>query len=353
MRTGTVMATKKTATLPQPADVAVIRLIFAIFAFIPAGVLPTTPAAGAADSERREFIALTELAGSLGMQSRWLDPGKEIELRREHASLAFKVESREIRLNGIRVFLGDPILPHNGGFRVSRTDAVSTIQPLLLPHSQIPAGAVRTIVLDPGHGGRDRGTSNAALGLLEKDLTMEIVRRLYGVLVQEGYRVGVTRQADEYISLEDRAKRAAAAGADLFVSLHFNAAGRRDARGVETYVLTPQFQRSTGQEELSASDKELHRGNAHDHWNALLGFLVHRQLLGDLGAFDRGFKRARFAVLREAPCPAVLVEAGYLSNPEEAARIATREYQDRLVHSLARGINEYRRATERIGAAHH
>lgn len=300
--------------------------------------------------EELEHLSLHETARDLDLEAAWLSPRKELQISGQTAGLKFTAASREISINGMRVFLGEPILLHRGGLYISQVDFEATLKPILQPQARVPSGPVRTVVIDPGHGGRDPGTRNQELGLQEKHLSVAVSQRLQKILERHGYRVVLTRTDDTFIPLEERPARAVAAGADLFVSIHFNAVGKSTVSGVETYILTPSTHRSTGQGATGARDAEIHPGNRHDHWNALLGFLVHRQLLRDLGSFDRGLKRARFQVLRGADCPAVLVEAGYLSNSREAARIATAEFQEKLAHSLALAIDRYRRATERLAA---
>src|SRR5690625_2755307 len=306
----------------------------------------------AALSAADEYVSLHRIAERFQLDPSWKEPEKTLLLRRDRAELSFTSKSREIKINGMRVFVGDPMRLHRDQLHIIRTDFESMHRPLLAPNYLAP-GRLETIVIDPGHGGRDRGTSYEPLKLLEKNLTLEVSRKLARRLQEEGYRVRLTRTADEYVSLEERAAFANRVGADLFISIHFNAVGKSDVRGTETYLLTPRGQRSTGQGEAAASDSIGYPGNENDHWNALLGYFLHRQLLRDLGSFDRGLKRARFSVLRTVEAPAVLVEAGYLSNREEAHRVRTSAYQDKLVESLVAGIKQYHQATNRIAAVRH
>lgn len=299
---------------------------------------------------RSDAVNLMALAVQLEMAAAWMSPQKELQLTSPRgARLDFVAGSREIRINGRRVFLGEPVELERRQLFISRIDFETTVRPILSPASRPSPGPIRTIMIDPGHGGRDPGTRNPLLGLEEKELTLAVAFRLRDLLRRQGFRVELTRETDTFVALEERAARANAAKADLFISIHFNAVGNPAVHGTETYILTPRAHRSTGQSGATPGDLAENPGNDHDHWNALLGFLVHRQLLSDLGSFDRGLKRARFQVLREVNCPAVLVEAGYVSHPAEAARLATAEYQEELARSLAQAIQSYRRATERVG----
>lgn len=252
-------------------------------------------------------------------------------------------DSREMQFDGLRVFLGDAVQVRDGRFQLSEIDARALFAPLFRPQDfAATARPVHRIILDAGHGGQDSGTQNARLKLVEKELTLDVVRRLGGLLRTQGFDVRFTRETDAYVSLRDRAEFTRANDADLFVSIHFNATTAKEmVRGTETYVLTPQHQRSTSSETRDDGDAVEQEGNAADPWNAVLGFQMHRALHGQLQPFDRGLKRARFAVLRLIDCPGVLIESGYLSNDAEARRIATPEYRGKLAEAVAIGIAAY------------
>jgi N-acetylmuramoyl-L-alanine amidase len=197
-------------------------------------------------------------------------------------------------------------------------------------------------VIDAGHGGNDSGTRNQARKLNEKTFTLDVAKRLQTLLAGGPWQVRMTRTDDRFIELSDRAEFANNAKADLFISIHFNAvAAGSDVRGTETYVLTPQFQRSTSSAKSGPEDKVAYPGNRHDARNAVLGYHMHRQLLAKLKSEDRGYKRARFAVLRLVDCPGVLVEAGYLSNDAEAAKIANAGYRGDIAEALFAAIQAY------------
>lgn len=265
--------------------------------------------------------------------------------------LELEADSREARLNGIRVFLGDPVRLHKGGLYLSRLDAEKLLSPILLPGAGVKLPAeVKTIMLDPGHGGNDPGMQNARLGLTEKTLTLDTVLRLKKLLESQGFQVRLTRDSDRHLArakaddLRARVNATAEAEADLFISVHYNSveSGADRVTGIEVYTLTPQFQFShsdPGRTDSTVGIANL--GNQHDHWNALLGYSLQRELLTKLKASDRGLKRGRLAVLRLAPCPAVLVEAGFLSNDEEAKKIATPAYRQQVAEAIADAVRQY------------
>lgn len=255
--------------------------------------------------------------------------------------LVLGVDTREARLDGLRVFLGEGVVEQRGGIYVSTIDLERFLLPIIRPERFTPR-PLRTIVIDAGHGGNDTGTQNKPGKFDEKVFTLDVAKRLQSLLGEDRWCVLMTRADDRFVGLAERAEFANQAKADLFVSIHFNAvANNADVRGTETYVLTPQFQRSTSSLKASAEDKLAQPGNAFDAWNAVLGHHMHRELLAKLKTEDRGYKRARFAVLRLVNCPAVLVEAGYLSNNAEARRLATPAYRADIAEALFMAIQSY------------
>ena len=284
---------------------------------------------------------LSTVARSIGFEHRWVTPAKVLSVKSRLNELLFEVDKREVKLNGLRLFMGDSAIAGDRTLRITEIDRDRFLLPILAPQTLGVMQPLRVIALDPGHGGRDRGTRSDAFNLDEKDLTLEVARRLKPMLEARGFTVFLTRTSDTYIPLPERPKLAAGAGADLFVSIHFNAAGPT-VRGIETYVLTPQYQRSTGSDELTAADDVLSPGNLHDGWNAHLGYVMHRQMVRDLALPDRGLKHARFVVLRDlATCPGVLVECGYLSHKDEARSINDPAHREKLAASISAGIGAF------------
>jgi len=289
-----------------------------------------------------DYLKLDEFLVRFGLKASWLEPEKRRRFESAWTNIEFEIDSREISYNGLRVFLGEGVLWRANEILVAVLDAQHLLAPLLKPaeFSNL-IQPVHRIVIDAGHGGKDGGTTNAKLKMMEKTFALDVSKRLGAILSSQGFEVVYTRSDDTYLSLAERAVAANAAQADLFVSVHFNAAGKTSVNGVETYAMTPQHQRSTSSAESDPSDSNLEPGNIHSAMNAVLGFSMHRALLQKLKASDRGLKRARFAVLRLAECPAVLVEAGYLSNGKEAQKIATKAYRAEIAEGLANGITAY------------
>jgi len=299
-----------------------------------------------------DYVAVRDIAKRYGLKAAWTKPGVLLALSDSRGvRIAFERDQRDFYLDGARVFLGELTYLSGNDLWVPKLDVIKTIAPLLAPadHASFLPEAPKLIVIDPGHGGTDPGKQNTRLKLDEKDMTLDVAFRLKKLLEVRGYKVVLTRATDTRFSnspavdLPMRAEVANKAGADLFISLHFNAVDRDPERvsGVETYVLTPQFQVSTQPEQDREMVKTFYPGNRQDTANALLGYHLHRQLVTDLKASDRGYKRYRLAVLRTLACPGVLVEAAYLSNDAEARRVAKPEFRQQIAEAVAEGVGNY------------
>lgn len=223
------------------------------------------------------------------------------------------------------------------------------------------------VVIDPGHGGEQEGALSPR-GEREKDLALQISRRLAAQLRRDGLRVVLTRTADVAVPLAARAAVANAIRADLFVSVHLNsmptAEARRVSRGVETYFLSADAtdasatavaarenaDRLAGEADLDPDDPVAAILSDLEHDEALrrssrLAQDVHRRLVAALGAEDRGVRQAPFFVLAGARMPAVLIEVGFISHPAEAELLRSRAHQDRIAGAIAEGIAAFRGET--------
>ncbi len=288
---------------------------------------------------------LRQLAGRFGLKTVWLKAGEEMRLESQWTRIEFDKYSREISLNGLRVFLGDPVEAFRGSFYVSVRDAEATLTPILAPGTGPTPPRLRIIAIDPGHGGADSGTSNRRLGLTEKRLTLDVAQRVEKLLRAAGYTVVPTRTRDRYVDLDRRSELANRAGADLFISIHFNAieAGAARTRGVETYIMTPRYQTSTQPEKDRDMISQDYPGNRNDFWNAILGYEMHRTLVDAMKSDDRGLKHRRLAVLRGIKCPGVLVEPAYLSDNAVAGKLRTAAFRQSIAEAIVAGVRAYAR----------
>ena len=191
----------------------------------------------------------------------------------------------------------------------------------------------KIVYLDAGHGGYDPGASY--FGISEKSLTLAIQSRVKGKLESEGYQVVTTRTSDTYVDLTDRSRAANASESDIFVSIHINASGSSAAQGIETYYYQPFA------EYPSRINATYHANPTRLSMSDTLANAIQSSLINATGAQNQGVKRQTFAVLRETTAPAVLLELGFLSNPQEAARLNTYAYQETLANAIVAGIKRY------------
>jgi N-acetylmuramoyl-L-alanine amidase len=284
---------------------------------------------------RAGFTPLWRWAKVNGFRQAGLKPDGQIKLTSKNASLWFKADSALAEINGVRVWLGQPAIVLDGQPWVSALDLRETIEPILFPRE---SGAITRICLDPGHGGKDTG--GVVGGRAEKDLTLALAKELARQLKAAGFKVVLTRATDEFVELEHRAEVANGQRAGLFLSLHFNIGAPGEGKGVEVYCLTPPRSNSTNAGGQRANHGSL-PGNRRDPQNVFLAYQLQKHLVKDLGAEDRGLRRARFEVLRSAKMPAVLIEGGFLSDSQDRARIANPKYRSRMARAIVQGIRAY------------
>ncbi len=211
------------------------------------------------------------------------------------------------------------------------------------------------IAIDPGHGGHDPGAIGPG-GLREKDVTLSVAKALKKLLDAEGtFETFLTRDDDRFVALEKRTALANQRGADLFISIHFNAHTKRSRAGYETYYLAMAQNdeaRAVAAMENAVSMKNLHdlKGlvdgilrTAHRDESRRLAQSVQASLAHGMKGNDRGVKRAGFVVLVGADMPAVLAECGFITNPQEGGRLRRPETIAQLAHCLYDGIVDYAR----------
>jgi N-acetylmuramoyl-L-alanine amidase len=223
---------------------------------------------------------------------------------------------------------------------------------------QDTGGALKVIVIDPGHGGKDSGATGQS-GIKEKNITLRIARALKARLKEQlNVHVILTRNGDSFITLEDRTRVANKAAADIFISIHANAAHKKGASGVETYFLnheasdsyameTAAFENSVAElakdeESRAISDlnsilTDLNRSEAH-HESGRLAEIILESLIRSTGGENRGVKQAPFIVLTNAKMPAVLLEVGFISNPKEERELSSSKKLREIASAITDGI---------------
>jgi N-acetylmuramoyl-L-alanine amidase len=294
-----------------------------------------------------DYVRLEDGASALGLRLVQSVPDTTVMLKAGSQPVAqLSDRHREIDLKGLRIFMGDPAVIHGGSFYVSRIDFETRLLPRLRPDlCGEPPAAPRVIAIDPGHGGTDPGGENRTLGTMEKTYTLDVSLRLRKLLEASGYKVVLTRDSDFDLPKPLRSEIANRAGADFFVSVHFNLI-RNDTRttGVEVMLFPPRSQRSTDSWSLGhTTDAEGKASpvNAFDRWNTILAGSLHRSLLEAIRDGDRGEKFEHLAVLRGLRCPGVLVEPAFISSGVEGAKLETPAFRDKVAAAIFAGIQGY------------
>jgi len=234
---------------------------------------------------------------------------------------------------------------------------------------QVPAeqkARIQTVVIDPGHGGMETG-AKGKFGNLEKDITLAISLKLKALVERNmGFEVVLTRDKDVDVSIENRSAIANNRKAGLFISIHANGAVQKKVAGSETFFLS-----------LNATDEETRRlaylennssalqsridpssdddlmmilwdmaQTAYIKQSSQLAELVQEELDALLGTRNRGIKQAPFKILAGVACPAILVEAAFISNPEEEQKLAAGNFQTKVADAIYRGLARYLRLSE-------
>lgn len=311
---------------------------------------PARPAPDALPSvtaNGQPYVRIADMARLYGLRvSSAAD--EQLVLSSLYHSMIFEAGNRRISLMDVQVWLQHPVSRLRGRWVVHRSDADFLLDPILRPYRFLRTRGATVIVLDAGHGGKDGGTESVVPGLVEKDLTLDIVRRVRACLPRGDLDVRLTRDDDVYLDLDERSRLASRWNPDVFISVHCNSGPDPMAEGIETYILSKAGAASTNTRDPSPSPAyRAQPGNAHDAASAVLGFALQKRMLRETGAPDRGLRHARFAVLKGAPCAAALVECGFLSNPMEAQKLASPDYRDRLALSIARGLLDYATAVRK------
>ncbi len=282
------------------------------------------------------YLELRKWARSEGLNVTWEKESKVWRITGNRGTMVLKNNSACALFNGVRVWLFYLVQASPTSLKVSEADLEHVIKPLF------QAGAprrVRVVVIDPGHGGRDRGYSYR--NITEKSVTLTLAKQLRSQLESKGYTVVLTRNSDTVVSLSDRAAKANAVKGDVFVSLHCNATevSPGSAKGIEVYCLTPVNGRSTNTRRPGSSSAVMDSQQIKE--SVRLAFLVQSNVVKQVGMQDRGVRFGNFEVLRSVKMPGILIEAGFLSNPSERERLLDPRYQVRLIKAISDAIHEY------------
>ena len=211
----------------------------------------------------QDYLSVDNISRFYGLPAGITGSGEKIDFETVKNPLEFVSGSREVIINGARSWLCFPVIEQDGKLLVSRTDVAKTIEPLVRPHRVPNVGKVQTVVVDPGHGGYDKG--QVSRYGYEKDFALDVARKVRPLLLSKGLRVIMTREGDYFVPLEVRAQIANKARDSIFVSIHFNASNDdRNATGFEIFSFTPRGAPSTSDSAVAPSALSMQPGSAVD-----------------------------------------------------------------------------------------
>ena len=292
--------------------------------------------------EGREYISADNIKRFYNFTKMTRNGGLLI-LENAKVEMKLRVGGNDCLMNNVKFVLSESITAVGEKVYVSRVDLAKLIDPVLRPNFIQNAGDFRTVILDPGHGGKDPGTVNP-YGT-EAGYNVKVAGIVKKQLETKGFKVVMTRQTNIFQSLQQRVEIANSVQENaVYVSIHFNCSpGNRAARGIETFTLSPPGISHYGSD-WKASDNVTRAGNEHDSANIALATSVHGSILRRLGknTSDRGIKRARFSVLSGVRHPAILLEGGFMSHPYEARLIENEAYQNAIAFGIVDAIAKYR-----------
>jgi N-acetylmuramoyl-L-alanine amidase len=309
-------------------------------AMIPIASAATVSGWEVAKIEGRDYVSVESMKRFYNF-TKLTRSGDSVVLENAKVEMKLKVGGNECLMNGVKFVFSNSVATIGEKPYVSRMDLAKLIDPVLRPNFIKNAGDFRTVILDPGHGGKDPGATNSIGN--EASYNLKVAAKTKSLLEAQGFKVVMTRETNVYLSLQERVDLANAIDENaVYVSIHFNSGGRA-ARGIETFTLSPPGVSHYGRG-IIAADNRARVGNEHDSANIALATSVHGSLLRRLQkhTFDRGIKRARFSVLSGVKHPAILLEGGFMTHPYEARLIENETYQHAVANGIVDAIAKYR-----------
>lgn len=293
----------------------------------------------------RDYVSLDSIKKFYGF-SKSTRSGNSLVLENSKVELKFRIGGNECLMNNVKFVFSHEITAVGDKVYVSQVDFSKLIDPVLRPNFIQNAGDFRTVILDPGHGGKDPGATNS-YGT-EALYNLKVCGLVKKQLEAKGFKVLMSRSSNVYLSLQQRVDFAnAVKESAIYISVHFNSGGS-SARGIETFTLSPPGV-AHYDSAFKAADLQTRAGNENDSENIALATAVHGSILYRLGknTLDRGIKRARFSVLSGVNHPAILLEGGFMSHSYESRLIENPAYQNALAVGIVDAISKYRFAVSR------
>lgn len=315
----------------------------------------SAPAFGGWDVKKidgRSYVSVDNIRKFYGFDTMTRKGGYlELSKNKGKTVVQLKLGGTECLMNNLKFVFSHSIMTVGDKAYISQIDLSKLVDPVLRPNFIKNAASFRTVILDPGHGGKDPGATNP-FGT-EAQYNLKVAGLVKTGLEKYGYKVVMTRSSNVYLSLQERVDLANAVRDNaIFISIHFNSGGRA-ARGLETFTLSPPGVSHYGRG-FQAADNQVRAGNEHDSANIALATVVQSQSLIMVRdhlkqpVMDRGIKRARFSVLSGVRHPAILFEGGFMSHPHEARLIDHPRYQQALANGIVRAVRKYQNAIQPV-----
>lgn len=321
-----------------------------------------------------QYVPLARVCDVYGLQCDWDGFTRKATIRKGSHYVVALADSDQVLVDGVEKRLVRPVIMNAAAIYIPVTLAGSDLVILAAAGPDMSPEAtstgiteppkkisINTVVLDPGHGGRDIGAIGRYHRLQEKDYALSVARKIKKILEEEGLRVSMTRDSDYFMSLTDRTDMANKTGADLFVSIHINASRAKFLRGFECYYLSDATDdNARALEALENSSLKLNGDALAEHsssldktlWDMTLteNRIESAKLAGDIVQSvktnapinTRGVKTARFYVLKHTSMPSILVEVCYLSNRVDETKLMNSRFEDKIAGSVAGGILKYK-----------
>ncbi len=353
----------------------VLTFSLCLFTFSGCVTVPPTPPedtallAQAVKIGQIQYVPVTVLGKIYGINCDWDIIGKKITLTKGDVKMKLAVDSSLILVNERTQKLDSDIKMYNG-LAMIPLSAKRNIFDVTFKKPPVQAkfkrgkfypSLVKTIIIDPGHGGKDPGAIGRS-GLKEKEVTLDIAQRLTKELEDRGINAALTRNSDKFVSLWKRSQIANNGQASFFISIHANASRAKGAQGLEVYYLSDatddtaraleaaenaslKLEQSSSNENKSSTDLEATLWDMLYSENRIESKEMASSICQAIGPkicfVNRGVKSARFYVLKGTKMPAVLVEVGFISNREEEERLGSSYYRQEIAEAISEGILSY------------
>ncbi|MFA5362401.1 MAG: N-acetylmuramoyl-L-alanine amidase [Candidatus Omnitrophota bacterium] len=347
-----------------PRDPALILAVFFLACICGCATAPVMEGIPSYSIHGVSYVPLVSLCDLKNITLTYDTFTRTAELRKDSTSVNVRAGDAAILVNGKAQTLDNPVRLYREVLVVPYSFRDSVIEPLFkvcVPEEKkgFPALRVKKIIIDPGHGGKDPGAIGRT-GLREKDVVLDISKRLAVLFRNEGIDVTLTRSTDTFISLAQRVDKTNASHADLFLCVHANANRNRNVHGFEVYYVSPSVNDSDRAVSSARTDApnlgELSVSGISQNlkatlWDMIYGYSraesmelgrsICRFVQCEVNNRNSGIKSARYYVLKGARMPAVLIEVGYLSNTDEERCLKNSFYRQQIAEGIKAGLLDY------------